>query len=1166
MTVLADYFSQLLPIKKITQSLKNDHQSAQLVTGLERSARSLLLAGIQADVAQPHLIVTEDLTTAQDYLDDLKELLPEETVHLFPVEDVFHAQMAVASPEMIEQRLDALAFIQSEQPGVIITTIAGLMKPLIPHEVMSTGWITIDRDDEIDVKQLTEQLLATGYKREQIVARPGEFSIRGGIIDIYPLVSENPLRIELFGDEIDTMRAFDVRSQRSLVEIEQFTVPPATDLILLPTAKERAQNQLKKQIKATSSQEVKKSLSYYLELLEEDIVERKLQGIPSLFYETPESLLDYLPEETVVYFDEYAHLNEKAAELLEEAEAWKETVKQELPIVQKEKLLFAFKPLYEKTMHRVVLVALKHGLVNLKFTALHDFHYREMQRFFGQLLLIKEEILSFKKMGFTILLLAHSKERISAIQEMLARLDIEGAKVEPREITAGGLYILPTPLQKGFEWIEEKLAVLTEADLFNKPKKRPRRQLQMDHAERIKAHNELSPGDYVVHVNHGIGKYLGIETMEVRGIKHDYLTILYQNDDKLYVPVDQLHLVQKYVSSEGVTPKIHKLGGTRWAKTKASVSKQVEDIADDLIDLYAERKARKGHAFAPTDSYYQEFADSFPYVETPDQLRSIQEVNADLDKSQPMDRLLVGDVGYGKTEVAMRAAFRTVQEGKQVAFLVPTTVLAQQHYTSFIERFVNFPIRMGLLSRFLTPKETKETIKNLKAGKIDIVIGTHRLLSKDVKFHDLGLVVVDEEQRFGVKHKEKLKELKAQVDVLTLTATPIPRTLHMSIVGARDLSVIETPPANRYPVQTYVTEMNPLIIKDAIEKEISRDGQVFYLHNRVDSIEQRVAFLEQLVPNARIGYAHGQMAEHELENILYDFVNGEYDVLVTTTIIETGIDIPNANTLIIEDANYFGLSQLYQLRGRVGRSSRMAYAYLLYRPDRILTEESEQRLKAIQDFTELGSGFKIAMRDLSIRGAGNLLGKQQHGFIDSVGFDLYSQMLAEAVAKKQGKQKQARTQLEIDLAIEAYIPSDYIRDSRQKVEMYQAVRSIAGDDAYFELQDELIDRFGDYPAEVGNLLLVGLLKDFGEKALAEVIKQESNNVRIEFSKTGSQIPVAEIFKALKEIPLKSQVDAKEKLTVTLEIPQDEKTAVWLDYLVDFMRQLAVYYDTKEKSE
>ena len=678
----------------------------------------------------------------------------------------------------------------------------------------------------------------------------------------------------------------------------------------------------------------------------------------------------------------------------------------------------------------------------------------------------------------------------------------------------------------------------------------------------------MKKGDYVVHVNHGIGRYMGMQTLEVGGHHHDYMTILYQDDAKLFIPVSQLDKIQKYVSSESKTPRVNKLGGSEWAKTKRRVANKIEDIADELVDLYAKREAEKGYAFTPDDSYQKEFEDAFPYTETPDQLRSAKEIKQDMEKTKPMDRLLIGDVGYGKTEVALRAAFKAVQDGKQVAFLAPTTVLAQQHYETMEQRFENFPVEIGILSRFNTAKEIKETIENLETGKLDIVVGTHRLLSKDVKFADLGLLIIDEEQRFGVKHKERLKELKTSVDVLTLTATPIPRTLNMSMLGVRDLSVIETAPMNRYPIQTYVIEKNYGVIVDGIKREIERGGQVFYLHNRVDDIEKVASELESLVPEAKVAYIHGRMTETQLENILIDFIDGEYDVLVTTTIIETGVDIPNVNTLFVDNADRMGLSQLYQLRGRVGRSNRIAYAYFMYQPNKVLTEVAEKRLEAIKDFTELGSGFKIAMRDLSIRGAGNLLGKQQHGFIDSVGYDLYTQMLNDAVAKKRGKEIKVKTDAELNLDLEAYLPADYITDPKQKVEIYKRIHQFENEDQYIEVQDDLIDRFGEYPIEVHNLLEVGLLKMYADAALADSVSQNKKTIEIELSdKLNGKLDIKDVFKVLSVTKFSTTLGNKnQKIQIKLNIQPGMESNQILEELKKLLKELAKMVDvTMDKS-
>ena len=768
--------------------------------------------------------------------------------------------------------------------------------------------------------------------------------------------------------------------------------------------------------------------------------------------------------------------------------------------------------------------------------------------------MVKVEADRWKKQGATVIVLVDDAKRAQKVEQTFADFEIKSV-ISNGTLLEGQLQIMVGKMHNGFELPEDKFALLTERELFNKLTKRAPRNQKISNAERLKSYTELAVGDYVVHVNHGVGVYQGMETLEIGGIHQDYMSIHYQDGGNLFVPVSQIKLVQKYVSSDAKVPKLNKLGGTEWAKTKRKVTAKIEDIADELIELYAKRDAEKGYAFSRDTVEQQEFEQAFPYTETQDQLRSVAEIKEDMQKDKPMDRLLVGDVGYGKTEVAMRAVFKAVMDGKQAAVLVPTTILAEQHYENFVQRFSDYPFTIGLLSRFRSKKEQEETIEKLRKGAVDIVIGTHRLLSKDVQFLDLGLLIVDEEQRFGVKHKERLKQLKSQVDVLTLTATPIPRTLHMSMLGVRDLSVIETPPANRYPVQTFVMEQNPMTIRDGIEREMARGGQVFYLYNRVETIEKKADELRALVPGCRVGVIHGQMSETTLENILYQFIEGEYDVLVTTTIIETGVDIPNVNTLFIENADHMGLSQLYQLRGRVGRTNRIAYAYLMYQPDKVLTEVSEKRLQAMRDFTELGSGFKIAMRDLSIRGAGNLLGKQQHGFIDSVGFDLYSQLLSEAVLKKQGKEvKSDEETVEIDLQIDAYIPSSYIQDERQKIEMYKRIRSIDSVEAYEELLDDFIDRFGDFPDEVSALAEVGLIKHYANEIDVVSIKRKDNSVTITIAPpSATRLQGVPVFEALGPVKLPAQVANKgESLQILLNITQ-KPVDLWLEQVKLFVK-------------
>ena len=927
----------------------------------------------------------------------------------------------------------------------------------------------------------------------------------------------------------------------------------------------RAQKKIEEAVKASQDSRLKS----YLEEILQDVKKRQLhpdsRKFLSYFYEKEWTILDYLPKHTPIFFDDFQKIIERNAQFEMEAATILTEYLQSSKAVSNQKYFVNAYPDFRNYKPATFLSNFHKGLGNLKFDSLYQFNQYPMQEFFSQFSLLKDEIDRYKKAGSTVILQASSLSALQSLHKNLQEYDIQVEYINDKEIHKNSVQLIQGNLNQGFNFVDQKLVLITEYEIFQKKVKRRVRRQNISNAERLKDYNELEKGDYVVHNIHGIGRYLGIETIEISGIHRDYVTIQYQNADRVSIPVDQIQLLSKYVASDGKTPKVNKLNDGRFQKTKQKVQHQVEDIADDLIKLYAERSQLEGFSFSSDDENQIEFDNDFPYVETEDQLRSIQEIKKDMESKQPMDRLLVGDVGFGKTEVAMRAAFKAVNDHKQVAILVPTTVLAQQHYTNFKERFNDFAVNVDVLSRFRTKAEQSETLEGLKKGQVDIIIGTHRLLSQDVEFADLGLIVIDEEQRFGVKHKEKLKELKTKVDVLTLTATPIPRTLHMSMLGIRDLSVIETPPTNRYPVQTYVLESNPTIIRDAILREIDRGGQVYYLYNKVDTIEQKVAELKELVPEANIGFVHGQMSEIRLENTLIDFINGEYDVLVTTTIIETGVDIPNANTLFIENADHMGLSTLYQLRGRVGRSNRIAYAYFMYRPDKTLTEVAEKRLEAIKGFTELGSGFKIAMRDLSIRGAGNILGASQSGFIDSVGFEMYSQLLEEAIAKKQGKeQKRQKSNAEINLQIDAYLPSDYISDERQKIEIYKRIREIDNSVNYEDLQEELIDRFGEYPDVVAYLLEIGLLKSYLDKSFVSLVERRQQTVIVRFEKMSQQIFLTQdYFEALAATTLKARIGESDKLIEVIFDVRQKKDYEILENLIQFGQKLVEIKQRKE---
>ncbi|EIJ80083.1 transcription-repair coupling factor [Bacillus methanolicus PB1] len=1087
----------------------------QLIAGLSGSARTVFLASVYQQTNKPILVVTHNLLQAQKLYDDVAGLLGEKEVFLYPANELIAAEMSIASPELKAQRIETVNHWSQNQNGIMIVPVAGLRKILPPKSLWEHYQLFIKLGDEIDLEEYLQKLIKMGYVRTEMVSSPGEFSIRGGIIDIYPLTEPEPIRIELFDTQIDSIRSFSLEDQRSKEKLAEILIGPATEIPLEPEHIDNIINKLEdglaKSLKKIKDDKAKTQLSqnigYELEQLKNGQKPEQLFKYLSFGYEKAGSLIDYLSGNGLIFIDEISRVQEMNDSLEKEEAEWYTSLLSEGQIVHDIKISHQLHPLLQTSKRPILYLSLflRH-VPNTNPQNIINISCKQMQNFHGQIHVLKGEIERWKKGNYSIVFLGPDEERVKKLQRVLEDYEIDATFTgEKQELLPGKVQIMQGSLNTGFDIPIQKIAVITEEELFNKKTKRPARRQKLSNAERIKSYSELRVGDYVVHVNHGIGKYLGIETLEINGVHKDYLHIRYQGNDKLYVPVEQIDLVQKYVGSEGKEPKIYKLGGSDWKRVKNKVQSSVQNIADDLIKLYAEREAAKGYAFSPDGDMQREFEAAFPYQETEDQLRSIHEIKRDMERDRPMDRLLCGDVGYGKTEVALRAAFKAIADGKQVAFLVPTTILAQQHYETMKERFQDYPIKIGLLSRFRTRKQQTGTLKGLKDGTIDLVVGTHRLLSKDVIFRDLGLLIIDEEQRFGVAHKEKIKQLKTNIDVLTLTATPIPRTLHMSMLGVRDLSVIETPPENRFPVQTYVMEYNGGLVREAIERELARGGQVYFLYNRVEDIERKAEEISMLVPDARVVYAHGKMSENELESVMLTFIEGEADVLVSTTIIETGVDIPNVNTLIVHDADKMGLSQLYQLRGRVGRSNRVAYAYFTYRKDKVLTEVAEKRLQAIKEFTELGSGFKIAMRDLSIRGAGNLLGAEQHGFIDSVGFDLYSQMLKEAIEERKGNNEQPkRPQLEIDLEVDAYIPDSYIADGHQKIEMYKRFRAISSLDDIEELQEEMIDRFGEYPDEVAYLFQIAEMKVYGQLAGVETIKQTKNEVMILLSEEGSE--------------------------------------------------------------
>jgi transcription-repair coupling factor len=1045
-----------------------------MLTGVNFGAFNLIIRELLHRLQQPILIVASDENRAQQIYSSLVELFEENMVHFFPVEPLLETQAAVSSLDELSQRLDAMSFLLTKQKGIVISTPQALQYPLPAAIKFKANSLTLKVNQVCNLSKICDFLVRCGYKRDDLVANPGEFALRGDILDIYPINIAYPYRIEFFDDEIDNIRTFNPVSQRTKDSLTEVVIEPADDQL-----------------------------------------DKLYQN------EDYTTILDYLTESGIICFDDIRAIRQNIVQI--DARNRDYLAHETSTNIKNSRLDFT--SIFNQIVQAKIYSSLFQVSVNdLKIDQLLNLHTREPQQFFSQMSLIKNELSVYELQQQTVIIQADNLVRAKQIKSTFADYGIDITIAAENKLIPNKRQIIVDNFNQGFVLPRISLIYLTEHDLFNRQLHIHKKIKSLENAQQIRSYQELNPGDYVVHINHGIGIFEGIKTLESNGKKGDYITITYRNHDQLFVPADQLGVVQKYVASDGKIPKINKLGGNEWAKTKCRVQEKIEDIADELLAIYAHRATEKGFAFLPDDELQRDFEASFPYLETPDQIKAIKEIKLDMQKEKPMDRLLVGDVGFGKTEVALRAAFKAIDSGKQVAFLVPTTILAEQHYATMLERFKDFPVNVAMLCRFQTEKEADEIATNLSNGKIDIVVGTHRILSRDIKFKNLGLLIIDEEQRFGVKHKEKLKKLKNNIDVLTLTATPIPRTLHMSMIGVRDLSVMETPPANRYPIQTYVTEETPNIVREACLRELARNGQIFFLHNKIQDIDQKVAYLSQLIPEARIEYIHGRMSERQLEDIMLRFTQKKFDILVTTTIIETGVDLPNVNTLLVENADTYGLSQLYQLRGRIGRSSRLAYAYFLYKRDKVLTEVSEKRLNAIRDFTALGSGFKIAMRDLSIRGAGNILGKQQHGFIDSVGYDLYAQMLDQTIKQKRGDKVCHKTNAEVRINLEAYIPTEYISSQKQKIEFYKKIKHANDVKAIDDIADELIDRFGTYPKSVENLLNIATIKVLADTAQILSITNIDKKIDIVLDqKASEELKGPNIFRTLEHVCFRARV-------------------------------------------
>jgi transcription-repair coupling factor (superfamily II helicase) len=1084
----------------VSESLENGIKQ-QLIYGLSGSQRSYLLAALRARTERPVLVICPDRPQGERLCADFAAFSPEDKVVFFPANEIMSFELLAESYEVRAQRLDVLERLGREENIVVVAPVKALFTRLTPPAVFRSASQTLTPGQILDLTDLIAALAARGYERAEMVERRGQFSVRGGIIDVYPPAVEQPYRIEFFGDEIDSIRTFDPFSQRSLENSASLRLGPASELVLTPEVRlqgikalsEALERRLKRLRDINKKNDLRRGVEGVLEKLGDNFVAPGQAQYLPYFYPGAGTFFDYLADDAFVFFDEVGQIREaaRAAEMLMR-ETFIGSLEAGRVLPEQMDLYATFDGLSAAAQQRQTIYStlLLRQIPQTAPERIVNFVSRPLYAVPGKFTVLQEEINGLLRKDYRVIIATGTAERAVKLTELLAGA---GMKVycDP------DLAALPSPgqaavtvgsFEAGFDFPSLRLALITDAEVIARPKRRPRRAARAGRKEL--SLSELRSGDYVVHVNHGIGRFLGVKTLTIDGVGKDYVFIQYAGADRLYIPVDQIGQVQKYVGAEGQEPKISKLGGSEWMKAKSAVTAAVEEMAEELLNLYAVRQSQPGFRFSGDTVWQKEFEAKFPYEETADQLQAVGEIKADMEQERPMDRLLCGDVGYGKTEVAVRAAFKAVMDSKQVAVLVPTTILAQQHYNTFRERFADYPVTIAMLSRFCSQREQKRTLRSLSGGAVDIVIGTHRLIQEDVRFKELGLVIVDEEQRFGVAHKERLKRLRQNVDVLTLTATPIPRTMQMSLVGLRDMSVINEPPEDRYPVQTYVMEYDEALVRDAILRETDRGGQVYFVHNAVQTIDKVARHIQKLVPEARIAVGHGQMKEEELEKVMLEFIEGEVDILVCTTIVETGLDIPNVNTLIVDNADHFGLSQLYQLRGRVGRTNRLAAAYFLYRRDKVLTEVAEKRLQTIKEFTEFGSGYKIALRDLEIRGAGNLLGPEQHGHLLAVGFELYCQMLEEAIRKAKGIPVEKTVEPVIELPLAALLPDTYVSDGKQKIGLYKKIAATRSEADVDDILDEMQDRFGDLPPETLNLLTVARLRTLARTAgIASVIWQ-----------------------------------------------------------------------------
>lgn len=1077
------------------------------VTGCSDSQLAHFITGL-SDGYRQKVIVTFSALKAKEIYDDIKGFTDD--VVMYPSKDFIFFSADVHGNLILQQRLEFIEKIVEDKPFTVIVTADAFMDKIQPLDKIKDNYLEISEGSVIEQDALKKKLVKMGYEAVEQVDSPGQFAIRGSIIDIYTLTDEVPYRIDFWDDEVDIIKSFEIENQRSIENLESIKIYPAIEYFFTEEEIKAGLDKIKlelnktvekfrKKFKTEEAHRLKTTVEEFITNMEINPFGVSIDSYVNYFSDSLTSLLEYF-DNPIFFIDEPKRVLEQLNAVNGEfKDSMTNRLEKGYVLPGQTDVLWNKERIIDKinSYTKVVFTAIAQKVSVFDTEDFVEVDARNISPYNNKFEMLVEDLKRYKKQKYSVLLVTTSATRGQRLAEDLRDFGISAfyEKDDTREVNPGEVMIISGRLRKGFTYPMVKFVAISDTDIFGERKKK-RRKKHGYSGSNISSFSDLNIGDYVVHENHGLGIYRGIEKVEVDHVVKDYIKIEYAGGSNLYILATQLDMIQKYADSEAKKPKLNRLGGQEWNKTKSKVKKAVAEIAKELVELYAIRQNGQGYVFSPDTEWQKEFEEMFPFEETDDQLNAINEVKKDMESTKIMDRLICGDVGFGKTEIAIRAAFKAIQDNKQVAYLVPTTVLAQQHYKTFKQRFKDFPVRVEMLSRFRTKSNIDQNIRDLKKGYVDIVIGTHRLLSKDVKFKDLGLLIIDEEQRFGVKHKEQIKELKNNVDVITLTATPIPRTLHMSLIGIRDMCVMEEPPQDRMPIQTFVMEYNEEIARDAINRELARGGQVYFVHNRVQDIADMAASVQNMVPDANVAFAHGQMSERQLEEIMYDFVNGDIDVLVSTTIIETGLDIPNANTIIIHDAERMGLSQLYQLRGRVGRSNRMAYAFLMYSRNKMLTEVAEKRLGAIRDFTELGSGVKIAMRDLEIRGTGNLLGAQQSGHLEAVGYDLYCKMLNQAIEVLKGKTPEEDFETKIDLMCDAFVPASYIKNETLKMDIYKRIAGIETDEEYEDMQDELIDRFGDIPSQVENLLQVVLLKAAAHKVYITEISGTKDKMKI----------------------------------------------------------------------